>query len=118
MRHLQRVRFLSTVVLLFVTRPTIASITSTSIKGIHSDSLTLPNGQILQGLGVKIGQVEDLRPAVIGTDATANSDVDPAAVTLYDGQGITANANLGDGHAERVASVMISRDSTDSNSAL
>jgi hypothetical protein len=121
MKRSHKLGCICAVILLLLPLHIFASTTTTSDKGIHSDSLTLPGdtpgstGSPLQGLDVKIGQVEEGRPAINGTDGTANLDVNPTAVTLLDGQGITANLDLGNGHAERVASVMISTDFTDSN---
>jgi hypothetical protein len=118
MKRSQKLEYICGVILLFLPIHIFASTTTTSDKGINSSSLTLPSdspGSPLQGLGVKIGQVEGDRPAINGTDATANLDVNPTAVTLLDGQGITADMDLGNGHAERVAGVMISTDFTDSN---
>jgi hypothetical protein len=92
-----------------------ASTTSIGIDGIHANGLTLPNGLPLNGDGIQIGQVETFRPAVPMTDTAANADVHPATSTLLDGQALFANMDLGDGHATRVASVMISTDKVDSN---
>ncbi|BBO34566.1 S8 family serine peptidase [Lacipirellula parvula] len=93
-----------------------ASTDSTGPNGINSTGLLGANNQPLTGAGVKIGQVEDSRPAKSGVDSAGyiNSSVSPAAVFKLDGSPVPDEDILGqNGHATQVASVMISTDNTD-----
>ncbi len=89
-------------------------------NGIDATGLMLPNGTVLTGAGIGIGQVEGLRPGKStmdgGPDDATNSasTVVPAQVYM---RTAVANANgfrvrdiFGVGHAQQVASVMISTD--------
>jgi hypothetical protein len=102
--------------LLTLSAPAIGSEQSIGPNGIQSAGLMLPNGQPLNGNLVRIGQVEGHRPASPSVpDDDANASVVPFQVTLQDGDMVTANMNLGDGHPTRVAGIMISTDAVDSS---
>lgn len=94
-----------------------ASLDTIGENGINSANLSTFDGQPLNGNGVIVGQVEDLRPGVFGYDNAGNSNsfVDPTSVYIQAGGGTTPDMNIGSGHATHVASVIISTDSTDSN---
>ncbi len=83
-------------------------------NGINSTSLNLLG---LDGSGVTVGQVEDVRAAdpVLDADPLLHSDfVDPAQVRIQDDLGNPQpNMNIGDGHATAVAGVIISTDMRD-----
>lgn len=97
--------------------PAKGSLDTIGMNGIRSDGLTLANGTTpLTGNNIEIGQVEEFRPASPTVpDTMANPDIESASVALQAGGMVTPNANLGDGHATQVASVMISTDMTDSS---
>lgn len=92
-----------------------ASLVSIGPDGINSVAATLPSGLPLSGFGINIGQVETARPAIPMTDSNANENISPTNVTLLDGQTISANMDLGTGHATRVASVLISTETMDTS---
>jgi hypothetical protein len=96
---------------------TSASLNTIGPNGINSAGLTLFNGMPLDGDGVRVGQVEDIRPGITGFDNAGNSNSSVVPTNVYIGAGgsLTMNANIGDGHATRVASVIISTDDTDSS---
>lgn len=104
---------------------TSASLISTGPNGIDSRSaeMKLPDGTTpLTGSGVNIGQVEQLRPGwpvqSAGPDDTAHSNqfVQPFEVVIGDGtEDLEANEDIGV-HTTQVASVMISKDTSDSSS--
>ena len=107
------------VISLFRLNAAMASLDSIGPNGINSAGLTLPDGATpLTGDLIFIGQVEEIRPGVEGTDlpANVNSSIDPFRVRLQDDDPIVANSNIGAGHATRVAGVMISTDAVDSDS--
>lgn len=68
-------------------------------------------GGTLTGAGIGIGQTEDDRPGLAGTDAAGNihSSVVPAAVFRQAGAPNTMDVMA---HAEQVAGIMISTDTT------
>lgn len=86
-----------------------ASNDSIGPNGINSAGLTNAVGAPLDGSGVRIGQVEQLRPGQPGFDflSNSNSTITPSGIYRINGPA-TANADIGDGHALRVAGVMIS----------
>ncbi len=87
-----------------------AGIDSVGPNGIDATGLFLPNGTLLTGSGIDLGQVELDRPGKPGFDNAANSNpfITPAQVFVEDGAA-TANINV-DFHPEEVAGVMISND--------
>ena len=98
------------VLIVVFARGACASSVSIGPDGIDSAGLGLT------GAGIAIGQVEISRPGFPGTDSPANSNtqVVPTDVFLRDGAA-TPNSTIGS-HAEKVASVMISQDTVDSDS--
>lgn len=81
--------------------------------GINAFGLNLIG---LDGTGVTVGQVEELRPGDPARDLDANHNdfVTPSRIYFEDQLGEPPiDANIGDGHATRVAGVMISTDNTD-----
>ena len=97
-----------------------ASLLTIGPDGINSVNLTLADGTtLLDGSGIGIGQVENSRPARMGTDTPVdlNSSVNPTAVFRQDGVPTAADLTVGSGtisagHAMRVAGVLISNDPT------
>lgn len=95
-----------------------ASSLSISSLGINSIGLLGPGDELLTGAGVKIGQVETLRPADTDVDDTlTNSSVDPEQVWVLgltpsaDYIGETGDTTAADKHhPTSVAGVMISTD--------
>jgi subtilisin family serine protease len=77
----------------------------------------LSSGLGLDGSGVKIGQVENLRPGKLPLDSGSHTDstISPAQVYFRDQQETTQDADTSSGpdyHAEWVAGAMISSDAT------
>ena len=117
-------RYLTVLLLLIVASPLFADSSSILVTGASATNLRLPNGQILTGANVEIGQVEPGRPAKMPPDSAinVNPSVLPFQVSEKAGGAAQQDANIdlgspGDfeGHATGVASVMISTDSADSN---
>jgi hypothetical protein len=82
-------------------------------EGINATGLKLPNGTVLTGTGIAIGQVEGSRPgkptANGGPDDAANSASTIVPSQVYMGTTLaTANGFRVSNHAELVASVIIS----------
>lgn len=97
----------------------VASLETVGPNGINSAGLTQFDGTtVLTGMGIDLDQVEPTRPGEVGTDdpSNVNTDVVPADITLTFGAPIIPNASIGNGHATRVAGVIISTDGTDSDS--
>ena len=80
---------------------------SAGVNGINALGLTTPDGTVLTGKGVLIGQVEPGRPGMFPLDRYTywNPDVVPAGVFLNDGAA-TAGKNVNN-HAVEVAGVLI-----------
>lgn len=93
------------VMLLTIVRPVLGDAATAGPNGID-----VPGGSFT-GDGIGIGQVEDDRPGLPGTDSAANvnNSVVPAGVFRQDGP---ANSMDVGGHAEQVAGIMISTDAT------
>lgn len=105
------------VVALLLTSKAIGSQDTLGTNGIFALGLTTANGQALNGDSVAIGQVDINRPGKrqpAGPDNAANSNatIVPAEVYLHGIDAVPpANMNTDD-HAEYVAGVMISTDTT------
>ena len=86
-----------------------ASMDSTGANGINSSGLAFT------GDGIGIGQVEGSRSGLPSFDMAANSnpDTNPSGVFVQNGAA-TADMNI-DSHAQQVAGIMISNDTTDSD---
>lgn len=94
-----------------------ASEVSIGVFGIDAADLIGPNGETLNGAGIKIGQVEVLRPVDPDVDDSANSTINPAHVWVQ--QAEPTNNSIGGGtdpddvnHPTWVAGIMISSDTT------
>lgn len=89
-------------------------------NGIDSAGLQDANGAALTGIGIAIGQVEAGRPARAGVDnaASVNANVTPTAVFRRDSNAVP-NSDIATEaeHAQEVASVIISTDTTDPDGA-
>jgi len=57
------------------------------------------------GAGITVGQAEAARPAKLGTDTSANTNVVPAGVALLDGQAVIPNENIGDEPANPIPDI-------------
>ena len=95
------------------------SVESNGPKGISSIGLVDADGQLLNGDGIAIGQVEPGRPGKLVSDGGpdnaqhANAAIVPAGVFLRNENAIAnLNVETADGHAEFVAGVMISTATT------
>ncbi len=101
----------------------VASVQSRADSGISSDGidatgLELPNGMPLNGAGIGIGQVEGLRPGKSTTNGGPDDGTNSASTVvptqvymrtaIANVDGFKVRDILGDDHAEKVASVMIS----------
>jgi hypothetical protein len=93
------------IVLLASTPPALGDAATNGPNGINHP------GGAFTGDGIGIGQVEDDRPGLAGTDAAGNihSSVVPAAVFRQDGAPNTMDVAA---HGEQVAGIMISSDPT------
>lgn len=92
-----------------------ASLITIGPNGINSQGLFDADGELLDGTGIAIGQVEPHRPgdAQVGDSPMfRNSTIDPNAVFVRDGAPIPNDAGTIDNHASWVAGVMISSDTT------
>jgi hypothetical protein len=82
--------------------------------GINATGLTLPNGTVLTGSGINIGQVEGVRPGKPGFDSIFNDLVEPDFVYYRDeilaNDPNNQNKGVGD-HGQIVAGVMIAEHS-------
>ncbi len=89
---------------------------SISTNGINAMGLTMSDGTVLTGSGMRIGQVEEERPGKPEFDILHNDLVDPAFVYLRDGDAnisaIMDHLSVGN-HGEQVAGVMIAKHSTE-----
>jgi hypothetical protein len=117
---MNRSRFCSTCAMvgaIFATGPLGASTITIGPNGINSAGLLNANGQPLTGAGIAIGQVEEGRPgdADVGDDlAHRNTTINPAGVFIRDDlEPITPNDSIVSNHAEQVAGILISTDTTD-----
>jgi hypothetical protein len=81
---------------------------SVGSAGIKAVGLLAPDGDLLTGNGVNLGQVETHRTAVRGYDSNANSNglVNPFESRIKNGSLSSPNVDIGE-HAIEVASVMI-----------
>lgn len=98
-----------------ILNPVYASIESLGPGGINSLGLQLPNGNPLTGNGFSIGQVETQRPGktTIDDGSNSNSFIAPADVFVFDHAplpNLDIKVGINPGHAQAVASVMISTD--------
>jgi len=93
-----------------------ADTVSIGSNGINSTGLTNANGQLLTGAGISIGQVEPLRPGDVdvGDDlANRNTTTNPAGVFIRDSGMVPFTNTFTGPHAQQVAGVLISTDTTD-----
>src|SRR5688572_10701008 len=90
--------FMGMTLLILFSRNAHADVESVSFAGINAMGLRAPNGSVLTGNGVTIGQVEETRVAVRGFDSDANSNafVIPIESRIKNGSLSSPNVDIGE----------------------